>query len=683
MKKTTKQESLISQIKAIPNQVKIFILGLFLVVLALASVLPNLDSKSLQGSVLNIETESKGNSYDYSDWRISVSSGYGFCTMNCVPSDSPSNNPEMVEAYRYGIKNGFTVASNIENAHLYKILENDRTKFLIESFAKKVYWVDINFWLRMDETITTKQQFLGMLSSVLWPNWWISFSQYEELGVSIDNIKAPLLRWDALLILKKVHENFDWNTEDICQTPENISACSLGLESCPEECRGTQESKLIIENALIDIGGATKVGQYKSTPSSKIKNVGNKPFVYQGIQWEISLTVWCWEDEEHQKLLFVTYFDKPFTLQPGESIKSEQVDYDKRHFIQNPFFQTEGTKEMNCRIFLGGQGSLDEEKVTNTVLPGTPNMQKPNPIITKLMLDENGSNDWEHLRFSMDYTNIGNNYVSQEWVKVECKYNNKTIFSKTIMDDHDFYFVEGSMAGWSYVFDVFTQEPNNTKVICTIDPENLLEEADEDDNVYVLKLNQIQDTCKTPENILACDLQLADCPQQCRPEICQTSENILACPLGLASCPEECRYGSTIHEAPSYRTEWLNRDTPSGNGDYETYKDFTPVPCKDGYKPTNAEFVRIDWKTNQKIHVSPAGGYCLNSENPEWCVNHKIKFYCEKFDTNEMPVVEKPRTVETAKTIKDSSSSISTKTSIEEKTTAQSTILDIFKELLK
>lgn len=52
-------------------------------------------------------------------------------------------------------------------------------------------------------------------------------------------------------------------------------------------------------------------------------------------------------------------------------------------------------------------------------------------------------------------------------------------------------------------------------------------------------------TCKTPENILACELKLNECPSQCRPSSCKIPENILACDLKLNECPSECRFGRT------------------------------------------------------------------------------------------------------------------------------------------
>lgn len=51
-------------------------------------------------------------------------------------------------------------------------------------------------------------------------------------------------------------------------------------------------------------------------------------------------------------------------------------------------------------------------------------------------------------------------------------------------------------------------------------------------------------TCKTPENILACELKLNECPSQCRPSSCKIPENILACDLKLNECPSECRPSS-------------------------------------------------------------------------------------------------------------------------------------------
>jgi hypothetical protein len=63
MKKTI--ENLFDQIKSTPKQVKMFFGVLLVAILAVAFVLPSISGKMLQGSVLNVKTESKVDGYGY------------------------------------------------------------------------------------------------------------------------------------------------------------------------------------------------------------------------------------------------------------------------------------------------------------------------------------------------------------------------------------------------------------------------------------------------------------------------------------------------------------------------------------------------------------------------------------------------------------------------------------------
>jgi len=77
-------------------------------------------------------------------------------------------------------------------------------------------------------------------------------------------------------------------------------------------------------------------------------------------------------------------------------------------------------------------------------------------------------------------------------------------------------------------------------------------------------------------------------------------------------------------------TSWLDRDNPSGNGDYETLTDF----INSGQSCENPS--KVEWKTvngekfsSQNLHVDKSFGfYCLNSENPSGCKDYEVRFYC-------------------------------------------------------
>ena len=86
----------------------------------------------------------------------------------------------------------------------------------------------------------------------------------------------------------------------------------------------------------------------------------------------------------------------------------------------------------------------------------------------------------------------------------------------------------------------------------------------------------------------------------------------------------------------SYRcwTNWLDRDNPSGNGDFETIADFSasqtcpsPIGADCRVKSTLA-----DWTTTGQTYVCNArhGGICWNNRNPgSYCLDYEARFLCE------------------------------------------------------
>ena len=79
-------------------------------------------------------------------------------------------------------------------------------------------------------------------------------------------------------------------------------------------------------------------------------------------------------------------------------------------------------------------------------------------------------------------------------------------------------------------------------------------------------------------------------------------------------------------------TSWLDRDNPSGKGDYETVRDFV----KEGVLPKEPDPVCIqcrtldgvDWQdAGQVYHCDlPLGGRCVNAENSEQCLDYEVRF---------------------------------------------------------
>ncbi|CAB4026002.1 Hypothetical predicted protein, partial [Paramuricea clavata] len=91
--------------------------------------------------------------------------------------------------------------------------------------------------------------------------------------------------------------------------------------------------------------------------------------------------------------------------------------------------------------------------------------------------------------------------------------------------------------------------------------------------------------------------------------------------------------------AASYWTGWLDRDNPSGTGDWETYRSFKKAPCHPGYKPIDAKcrvkYGKAPWyKANEEIpaacyRCTPTGFACKNADQPDRrCKDYEIQFLC-------------------------------------------------------
>ena len=98
--------------------------------------------------------------------------------------------------------------------------------------------------------------------------------------------------------------------------------------------------------------------------------------------------------------------------------------------------------------------------------------------------------------------------------------------------------------------------------------------------------------------------------------------------------------------ADVYWTKWLDRDDPSGTGDWEQYSTFPQPPCRKGYKPVDADCIVIKksgrnrellpWYTANE-NISPSyqctanGLYCRNkAQSDRFCEDYMIRFLCYK-----------------------------------------------------
>ncbi|MFZ6029123.1 MAG: metallophosphoesterase [Chloroflexota bacterium] len=77
-------------------------------------------------------------------------------------------------------------------------------------------------------------------------------------------------------------------------------------------------------------------------------------------------------------------------------------------------------------------------------------------------------------------------------------------------------------------------------------------------------------------------------------------------------------------------TAWLDRDNPSGDGDWETRADF-PGVCAAPLQIDGRTLTGTYWyDTGEKLSVSPGTGLvCRNAEqNDKYCLDYKVRFFC-------------------------------------------------------
>jgi len=81
-------------------------------------------------------------------------------------------------------------------------------------------------------------------------------------------------------------------------------------------------------------------------------------------------------------------------------------------------------------------------------------------------------------------------------------------------------------------------------------------------------------------------------------------------------------------------TEWKNRDSPSGLGDYETLADMAGV-CATPYSIECQTVAGVDYRqAGQKVTCSPTTGLiCLNAENNGSCLDYRVRFLCPSDNT--------------------------------------------------
>lgn len=184
---------------------------------------------------------------------------------------------ELEGAYEYAYDIGITTQSPIDNANMFGSLLRSHMAKMMSNYAVEVLGLtpdttkECNFTDVANETaelqgyieeacqlglmgvgitefnprgIVTRAQFGTVLSRALYGDMYNDGDPYyadhlaalQEAGImnNISNPNAPEVRGYVMLMMQRADEGAE--TPAICETPENVLACSLGLDTCPEEC---------------------------------------------------------------------------------------------------------------------------------------------------------------------------------------------------------------------------------------------------------------------------------------------------------------------------------------------------------------------------------------------------------------------------------------------------------------
>jgi len=135
----------------------------------------------------------------------------------------------------------------------------------------------------------------------------------------------------------------------------------------------------------------------------------------------------------------------------------------------------------------------------------------------------------------------------------------------------------------------------------------------------------IDDTPVCPTNVIGDPL----CPV-CGDGRCDFDEDV--------SCPSDCPPPPDDPGPSSIQwSSWLDRDVPSGSGDWETRADFTvaQVGCASPVAIVARTLSGVPWQsTGEVLTVSPSVGLiCLNDSQPDGaCQDYQVRFGCGALD---------------------------------------------------
>jgi len=214
---------------------------------------------------------------------------------------------ELQGAYDYAYGIGITTQSSIDNANMYGSLIRSNMAKMIVNYAKEVKGMTANTSLACNFTdvanqtdemqgyikeacqmglmgqgitafnpdgIVTRAQFGTVLDRVLngstndggTPYYAAHLSALKDAGImnNISTPNAPEIRGYVMLMMQRAAVGTP--TPAICQTPENVLSCSLGLDTCPAQCQAVQQTKagtLTISTVGADYTSIPAVGAVK------------------------------------------------------------------------------------------------------------------------------------------------------------------------------------------------------------------------------------------------------------------------------------------------------------------------------------------------------------------------------------------------------------------------------------
>ena len=215
-----------------------------------------------------------------------------------------SYSDELQDAYDYAFENGITTQSSIDTANMYGSLTRVAMAKMMANYAievlgqtpdttKECSFPDVSAALdaQYDNGVTnacqlglmgvgitnfnpnglvTRAEFGTVLSRALYgdvnnggtPYYVNHLQALKDAGI-MNNINTPSqLEVRGYVMLMMQRASGDTTTPAICNTPENVLSCSLGLDTCPAECQTVvaKEGTLNLSSIGVDYTSIPRVG---------------------------------------------------------------------------------------------------------------------------------------------------------------------------------------------------------------------------------------------------------------------------------------------------------------------------------------------------------------------------------------------------------------------------------------